>query len=191
MYVPVAMMRQAAAVAGRDIDLPFFAEPTISNPDLTARFLNLHKTLEGNASQLESESELLLALTQVIAGFAQDHPPLSTPGVERTAVWRVREYLEENYAHKVSLAELVRLTDLSAFHLIRVFAKEVGLTPHAYQTQVRIARAKTLLISGLPPGRVAIAVGFYDQPHFGKHFKRLVGVTPRRYVGDRKNLLDE
>jgi len=192
MYVPVAMIRQAAAeVAERDIGLPFFAEPIISNPDLSARFLSLHQTLEGNASQLELESELLLTLAQLIAGFAQDRPPLSTLGVERAAVRRVREYLEENYAQKVSLAELARLTDLSVFHLTRAFAKEVGLTPHAYQTQVRIARAKTLLISGLPPGQVAITVGFYDQPHFGKHFKRLVGVTPRRYAGDRKILLDK
>lgn len=99
----------------------------------------------------------------------------------RTAVRRVREYLQENYAQNVSLADLASFADLSAFHLNRVFAKEVGLTPYAYQTQVRIARAKSLLTSGLPPVQVAIATGFYDQSHLGKHFKRLVGVTPGSY----------
>ena len=190
MYVPIATLRQAAAeVAGRDVGLPFFAEPTMLDRKLTAGFLSLHQALEGTASQLESESRLLLMLTRLIVGYAADHPPLSVLRVVRTAVRRVQEYLQENYAQNVSLAELARIADLSAFHLTRVFVKEVGLTPHAYQTQVRIARAKTLLTRGLSPAQVAVATGFYDQSHFGGHFKRLVGVTPGKYAGERKNLL--
>lgn len=191
MYVPYNTLRQAAAeVARRDIGLPFFAEPTILDPNLFVQFLSLHQTLEGAASQLELESRLLLAFTQVIADYAQDYLPPSTIGVERATVRLVREYLQENYTQNVSLAELARLAELSAFHLIRVFTKEVGLTPHAYQTLARIARAKSLLTSNMPSGQVAIAVGFYDQSHFGEHFKRLVGVPPEKYAGDRKNLLD-
>lgn len=191
MYVPYNTLRQAAAeVARRDIGLPFFAEPTILDPNLFVQFLSLHQTLEGAASQLELESRLLLAFTQLIADYTQDYLPPSTIGVERATVRLVREYLQENYTQNVSLAELARLAELSAFHLIRVFTKEVGLTPHAYQTLARIARAKSLLTSNMPSGQVAIAVGFYDQSHFGEHFKRLVGVPPEKYAGDRKNLLD-
>lgn len=54
MYVPSATMQQAAMeVAGRDIGLPFFAEPTILNSQLSAQFFSLHQTLTGTASQLE------------------------------------------------------------------------------------------------------------------------------------------
>lgn len=187
MYVPSATLRQAAAeVAGRDIGLPFFAEPTILDRKLTAQFLSLHQTLEGTASQLESQSRLLLTLAQLIVGYAQDCPLPSTLKNERAAVRRIREYLQENYAQNVSIEELARLADKSVFHLIRVFKKEVGLTPHAYQTQVRIARAKTLLVSGLPPAQVAVETGFYDQSHFGGHFKRLVGSTPGSYAASQQ-----
>lgn len=183
MYVPNSTLQQVAAeVAGRDIGLPFFAQPTILDKELTARFLSLHQTLEGAASQLESESRLLLTLAQLINCYAQERPQLSALKVERAAVWRIREYLQENYDQNISIKELACLVDLSAFHLIRVFTKEVGLTPHAYQTQVRIARAKTLLVDGLPPAQVAVETGFYDQSHFGGHFKRLVGITPGRYA---------
>lgn len=182
MYVPCATLKQAAAeVAGREISLPFFSMPTISDRNLAAQFLSLHQTLEGNTSQLESESQLLLALIQLIVSYGADYTPPSAFGVTRTVIWRIREYLQDNYSQNVSLAELASLADLSPFHLIRIFTKEVGLTPHAYQTQVRIGRAKSLLAKGLPPVQVALALGFYDQSHFGKYFKRLVGVTPRKY----------
>ena len=182
MYIPVSTLQQLVAeVAGRDIGKPFFAEPTILDRELIAQFLSLHQTLEGAANQLESQSRLLLTLGQLIATRSY-RPLLSTLGVEHAAVRRIREYLQDNYAHNVSVEELARLVELSPFHLIRVFTKQVGLTPHAYQTQIRIARAKALLLSGLPPAQVAQETGFYDQSHFGGNFKRLVGITPGRYA---------
>jgi AraC-like DNA-binding protein len=70
---------------------------------------------------------------------------------------------------------------LSPFHLLRVFRAAVGLPPHAYQIQLRVARAKELLRAGMPIAAVAVEVGFVDQSHLTRHFKRLVGVPPGRY----------
>jgi transcriptional regulator GlxA family with amidase domain len=56
------------------------------------------------------------------------------------------------------------------------------MTPHAYQTQVRVRRAKLLLREGLPVTQVAVEAGFYDQAHLTRHFKRIVGLPPARYV---------
>ncbi len=97
--------------------------------------------------------------------------------------------MHDNYARNVSLQELADLAELSTFHLSRAFRKAVGVPPHMYQIQVRIARAKTLLARGVSPASVAHAVGFYDQSHFGQHFKRLVGVTPGAYARESKNFL--
>ena len=60
----------------------------------------------------------------------------------------VREYLEDNLARNVPLEELSRLANLSPYHLARAFAAEVGLPPHAYQTQARVHRARELLLRG-------------------------------------------
>jgi transcriptional regulator GlxA family with amidase domain len=54
--------------------------------------------------------------------------------------------------------------------------------PRQRQTQVRVRRAKSLLRAGLPIALVAAEAGFYDQAHLTRHFKRIVGLTPGRYV---------
>ena len=87
----------------------------------------------------------------------------------------------------VPLGTLATYAGLSAFHLCRVFGEAVGMTPHAYQTQVRVRYAKSLLSAGLPIGLAAVEAGFYDQAHLTRHFKRIVGLTPGRYVKDTTN----
>jgi AraC-like DNA-binding protein len=79
---------------------------------------------------------------------------------------------------------------LSPFHLNRLFCREIGMPPHAFQTQVRIARAKTLLRQGLPITGVAMQTGFADQSHLTRHFKRLLKLTPGQYREDSKNVQD-
>jgi AraC-like DNA-binding protein len=106
------------------------------------------------------------------------------PGRERRAVRLSREYLHEHAAENVTLEALARFAGLSAFHLCRVFRAAVGMTPHAYQTQARVRRAKSLLVAGLPITVVAAQTGFYDQAHLTRHFKRIVGLTPGQYVRD-------
>jgi AraC-like DNA-binding protein len=82
----------------------------------------------------------------------------------------------------VTLVGLAQVAGLSPFHLCRAFREAVGMTPHAYLTQIRVGRARSLLRAGLPPAVVAIEVGFCDQAHLTRHFKRIVGTTPTKYV---------
>jgi AraC-like DNA-binding protein len=105
-------------------------------------------------------------------------------------VKRVREHLTESYAENVSLRQLARLVQLSPFHLSRVFCQQVGMPPHAYQTQVRVARAKTLIRQGHSISQVATLTGFADQSHLTRHFKRLVLLTPGQYLQNSKNVQD-
>lgn len=87
-------------------------------------------------------------------------------------------YLREHYNELVTLDELALVSRLSRFHLVHAFTKEVGLPPHASQLHVRVERACGLLQRGLPPVQAAAAVGFADQSHFARHFKRIMRVTP-------------
>ena len=95
---------------------------------------------------------------------------------------RVRAYLEEHFTETVSLEELAALVNLSPFYLLRVFRESVGLPPHSYLTQIRVAHAKRLISASRPLAEVATAVGFSDQSHLNRHFKALVGVTPGQYA---------
>lgn len=105
----------------------------------------------------------------------------------RTTLIRARDFLRQHFTRTVSLEELARLTGLSRFHLVRAFAKEFGLPPHAYQIHVQIERAKALLDAGVLPAVVAAETGFSDQSHFTRHFKKIAGMTPRQYADQRRN----
>jgi AraC family transcriptional regulator len=61
-----------------------------------------------------------------------------------------------------------------------LFKQSTGLTPHQYVIQCRVERAKQLLLQGeLTIADIAYRVGFANQSHLNRHFKRLFGVTPK------------
>lgn len=177
------LQRAVSEIVGRERDLPFFAEPVVYDPELVAEISLTHRALEEQTSALERESRLLWTLARLIVRYADDRPQAGEPTREHGGVQRVRVYLDEHYAENVSLAQLAALARLSPFHLLRSFHRQMNLPPHAYQIQTRVLRAKQLLQAGVPCAETALNVGFADQSHFTKHFKRIVGVPPGLYRG--------
>ena len=86
-------------------------------------------------------------------------------------------------AHAVTLDEIAAIAGLSRFHFLKAFTAQFGLTPHAYQIHLRIERSLPLLRQGMSLTQVAETMGFNDQSHFIRHFKRIMGVTPGQYRG--------
>ena len=191
MYVAPELFRRAVSeIAGRERGIPFFHVPIIFDRDILNLYIAFHKSLEEPGSSLERDSLLMDLLVKLIARYAENRPEMRMPGRERRSVKRVREYLIENYAENISLDRLAKIADLSPFHLNRVFREEVGMPPHAFQTQVRILHAKTFLRQGRPISDTALVTGFADQSHFTRHFKRLVVVPPGKYLENSKNVQD-
>ena len=147
--------------------------------------------MEHSPSDLERESRLLWAMTQLVSRHAERRPLGRHRDREPRAVRRAREYLEGRYAENVSLECLSRVAGLSRFHLLRAFRDETGLPPHAYLLGVRLREAKSLLLDGVPVARAAQDAGFFDQSHFTRHFKRLVGVPPGQYAPGRRSLAEQ
>jgi helix-turn-helix protein/AraC-like protein len=69
----------------------------------------------------------------------------------------------------------------SRYQVLRSFRDEVGMPPHAWLAQLRVARARKLLETGQRPAEAAAAAGFADQAHLTRWFRRVVGVTPGVY----------
>ncbi|MGW6280625.1 AraC family transcriptional regulator [Kribbella sp. NPDC055071] len=168
----------AAELGGRPSGTPTFDDVVLADRDLITNFQHLH--LPSTRLGLDSGVRSLLAgLIARHTDHPVDPPPVAGP---RHAVRIVREYLEENFAANVSLEKLAGVVNLSPFHLARLFRQEVGMPPHAYQLQLRVTRAKRLLLEGVPVSDVATETGFFDLSHFTRHFKRHVGVTPGNYM---------
>lgn len=177
-----ALQRAASEVIGRSVGVPFFKEPVVHDARLARLLLNLHASLEAGESQLERESRLLWTMAQLVARHADDRPSARVARAEQDLVARVRSHLQQHLSENVTLHDLSGVVNMSAFHLLRVFRDAAGLPPHTYLNQLRVARAKALLRAGIPIAAVAGEVGFTDQSHLTRHFKRIVGVTPGQFV---------
>lgn len=193
LYPAVPLVQKAMVEAtGRFTDIPDFAEPVIQDDHLRQLIRQLHLILENPVTTaLERESHFVSTLVQLINRHATHAPNLRPAGREHGAVRRVREYLDAHYAENILLDQLAVIANLSPFHLLRAFRTEIGLPPHAYLTQVRVERAKALLVQGWPMAQVAFETGFADQSHLTKRFKGIVGVAPGQYLLHRKNVQDK
>ncbi|WP_207398435.1 helix-turn-helix domain-containing protein [Bremerella alba] len=100
----------------------------------------------------------------------------------RHALRAVEEYIHAHLHQSISLADLAAVAQLSEFHFARLFKQTTGLPPHQFVIHQRVERAKHLIAEGrLSLAQIAIEVGFSDQSQLNRHFKRLVGVTPKRF----------
>lgn len=167
-----------------------FRTKLIDDAGTMASFLQLHRSLEKPSTRLGRDHSLLVFLHRLLAQHSTANITISHDGNEDSAVRRLKKFLDEHYAEPVSLQELSRLVGLSPYHLNRSFCRKIGMPPHAYQLQMRIARAKSALRKGSSIAGVALATGFADQSHFTRVFKRFVGDTPAQYWWHSKNVLD-
>ena len=83
---------------------------------------------------------------------------------------------------EISIAEMSQKVNISSYHLIRKFSSETGLTPHKFQMQCRIRKAQELLREGYKVTDVAQMVGFCDQSHLDRVFRKQVGISPEEYM---------
>ena len=156
-----------------------FREPMADDPALASALLAAHSTLAASAMPLERETVLIEAL----AGLFQRHGvELAGQGrSERDAVRRIRSRLDSELEHNLSLETLGLEAGMDPLYLIRVFKREVGVAPHSYQIQKRVARVQALLRAGMDLAEASVACGFFDQSHMARAFKKVVGVTPKAF----------
>ncbi len=151
----------------------------MSNSKLAAKLLNIHREISSNEnSLLQQESGLVNWLTSFIELYSEERPLEQHIGKEKRYVKLCLEYLNENYWRKISITELSELTGLSPYYLLRAFKQNVGIPPHLYLQQKKIAEAKTLITEGIALSTVAADLGYTDQSHFSKQFKQITGITP-------------
>lgn len=157
------------------------------SPALYQALSHLHAVLEQAASGLERQESFARALERVFADGIDGSVAPTVVGYETAAIKRAREILHARFAEQVSLQELSDATGLSQFYLLRSFGRSMGLPPHQYQTHLRLARARALLRRGKPASQVAVAVGFADQSHFVRAFRRFQGLTPGMFFAHAKS----
>ncbi|WP_297425342.1 AraC family transcriptional regulator [Clostridium sp.] len=90
-------------------------------------------------------------------------------------------YIEDNPELEINIDKMSEKTNISKYHLIRQFKKEIGLTPHKFQIQNRVRKAQRILNGNYSIIEAALMAGFYDESHFIRHFKNIMRITPTNY----------
>jgi len=108
--------------------------------------------------------------------------PQTQGGLSAGAMRRVREYVEVHLDENIDLAMLAAVAGLSVHHFARQFKQSTGVPPHHYLTQKRVERAQEMLAqTDLSLSEIAYAAGFSDQSHLARHFRHMLGTTPREF----------
>ena len=183
MYPAPAIMAELAATRGT----PRFHTRISYDPRAARLLLRAHEAAE-TEDVLTGETMVRLALDRLLRTFgtATAGRPLRRSG--RAYVAQAREILQERLIDPPGLDELARQLGVGPFTLVRSFREAYGLPPHAFLTQTRVRAARRLLRQGRPVAEVAPAVGFFDQAHLSRHFRRIVGMPPGAYRKSGKNV---
>ncbi|PZR88623.1 MAG: AraC family transcriptional regulator [Stutzerimonas stutzeri] len=160
----------------------YFMRNVVGDADLIAAFARLHRSLEDGQDPLEERELLVASFGQLFARHGDGARAIPTAPRDETAVSIVAKRMASQHAESgLSLDEMGRWVDMTPFQLIGLFKRTVGLTPHAYLTQLRLQAAIRELKAGAPIAEAALASGFYDQSALTRHFKRSFGITPLQY----------
>ena len=171
------------AWADRDAPAPRAARWTVfRDRALRHALLRAHGELAAGSVGLALDEAVLEAVAGLRPHLSPGPPEPCAGRAEHAAVRRAAAHLTERWDERVPLAELAAVAGLSRFELVRRFGAQMGLTPHAFHTNLRVAHARRLLAAGTPAAAVAAACGFADQAHLTRTFRVAVGVTPARYA---------
>lgn len=162
--------------------VPYFTRNMFRDRDLIDGFLAMHCAIEQGRDVFQERELLVGTFGRLFQRHGSGGARLGPMRSDRILLQRVQERMRAEYAQDLRLEELARGGGLSTFQLIGLFKRTIGLTPHAYLTQVRLSAACRHLRHGRPIAEAAADVGFYDQSALTKHFKRCYGITPLQFT---------
>lgn len=180
-YLPGTAIRDIGTALGLD-STPYFTANIFADPDLIKAFLSLHQALDERRGDNAGRELFVASFGTLFRRHGCGGERIAPAPADRVLAATVQALVAERHCDDLKLADMAASVDLTEFQLIGLFHRTLGLTPHAYLTQVRLARAIGGLRDGVAPVEAALAAGFCDQSAFNKHFKRSFGVTPLQWL---------
>lgn len=143
---------------------------------IAAAFMAIHQQ-EPKIIRDACLDQMLDQTTQHLSWRQRLDDNIRLPALARQA----RAYLHDHIQEDIGLKDVAQSLGVDRYRLTRAFKAAFGLAPHAYLIQLRLVRARRLLAMGRKPVDVAIELGFADQSHLGRWFRRCYKLTPADY----------
>ncbi|KQO33724.1 AraC family transcriptional regulator [Pseudomonas sp. Leaf83] len=160
--------------------LPGVPRTQPDDPGLLPCIANALQALNDNEPRMVRDAALDALLERISRSLHWRQRLPGNPQIPRVAL-RARDYLHAHFQENIGLDELARVCGVDRFRLSRAFKAAFCIAPHGYLIQLRLVRARRLLALGTAPADVASDLGFADQSHLGRWFRRANGLTPGAY----------
>jgi len=181
LYLAQPALNELGPTLGTDA-VPYFMANAIHDRELIGSFLDLHVALQNGMDGLLERERFAASFGQLFRRYGSRGERIPSARRDGGAVSSVQKMMQDRYGEQLTLEEIGRLVGLTPFQLIGLFKRAIGLTPHAYLTQVRLKAAIREMRRGVSIAQAALAAGFYDQSALTNHFKRAYGITPLQWV---------
>ena len=120
-------------------------------------------------------------------GAAVPEPKSRYGRLPREKLLRAVEYIRDQLDTDLTVSGIAQAVYMSPYHFTRLFKESTGQSPHQYVVEARVRKAKELLTTGkFTISEAAYHVGFVDQSHLTRHFKRVFGLPPKRLLSRRR-----
>ena len=167
---------------GTKIYIPF-TKTLIDDITLHHNFLTLCKNLFEEGICFEKEERIVEFISKLMIVNCTKKVQES----KNIFVDDIKTYIDKNIEQNLSLEKISKEFLITPFHLIRVFKKELHLTPYQYILNKKINLAKELLSQKISISEVSISIGFSDQSHLYKYFKQTFSISPKEYQDSLTN----
>jgi AraC-like DNA-binding protein len=156
-----------------------FIQNIIDDRKLYQSFLSLCEYLFTDDFCLNKEEKVIEFISELMIKNCEKKPTKLKH--KNILVDDIKNYIDKNITLNLSLEEISKQFLITPFYLIRVFKKELFLTPHQYILNKRVNLAKELLSQNISISEVAFTTGFNDQSHLYKYFKQTFSISPKEY----------
>lgn len=188
---PVFLAQTSAEIEGAD-SLELLPQFKLKDPLIYQMAIALKAQIDSSAEQwnrLYIESMVTAVCVHLLQHYSVQNPEagtytanLSSIGLSKARLSEVLDYIHEYADQNPSLLEMAQQVQMSPYHFSRLFKQSTGQSPHQYLISRRIQQAKQLLTTTeLSIAEIAAQVGFTDQSHLARHFKRQMRVTPSQF----------
>jgi AraC-like DNA-binding protein len=163
--------------------LCYFPQFVIDRPDLRRALREFHA-----AAEYETQSSDVVRLMDEIGAHLKALSLKSTPTMFNKEIsCKIRltkQFIEDHCSRDISLKEMSHIACLSMFHFNRFFHACYGLSPYAYYLVCKMKKSQKTILKQKSVLAATYDIGFFDQSHFTKLFKKHIGVTPGKYLRD-------
>jgi len=178
-YPKVELLAQIYEQIFFEKKIPVFERHIIEDINLYNLLYEFFLSAYENSDLMKIETNLILAMSYLIKNYTSKTKEFQNLFDDKVIIKNSIEYIKDTLDTNISLDELAKNSNLSKYHFLRVFKNQLGLTPHQYILTQRVHKAKELILNGEKLNYIPTSVGFSDQSHFIRNFRKVYGYSPK------------